>query len=309
MKSSASKKVKPTANNKSTIKPGSSNLIVYPFPCPNCDHPINEAKLYCSEICKQEAKFVRYVRDCRRDGRDQQPDVQEAIQIKLAMILGGGYPEQERRLSKTIRDAVIKRDGGCCKKCGKPGTDIDHIHGNSNKMKNLQTLCRACHNQKTKASFVPISPESDPEAWAKTEALNRRIESAAPQKLCDAEEWAVIWRDIFSKRRQAIQTQARNGLKIDSGPPNPVLVYAEVAGFYDPEDPGDMSDGEQAEYFALLDGGGDEAWAIDMFGIDPQDYNQWQKGRHPKPTRKPSSASEHASKRSQDSPSAKKGRK
>src|SRR5262249_45709269 len=149
-------------------------------------------KLYCSDACKQEAKFVRYVRGCRQDGRDQQPDVQEAIQIRRAMILGGGYPEQERRLPESIRNAVIKRDGGRCKKCGKPGTQIDHIDGNSNEMKNLQLLCHSCHNEKTKAAFVPITLESFPEVWSKEETLDRRIESRSPLRLCDAEEWNTL---------------------------------------------------------------------------------------------------------------------
>ncbi len=52
-------------------------------------------------------------------------------------------------------------------------------------------------------------------------------------------------------------------------PANPVLDYALAAGFYDPEDLQDMSDGEQPEYIALVEGGGDEGWAADMFGFDP----------------------------------------
>src|SRR5215210_7111741 len=153
MKTRQDKKSKPNFDKKKTLDISLKHLVTFPFPCPNCDQPILEGKLYCSEICSQEAHFVRYVRRCHQDGRDQQPDVREAIDIKLAMILSGGYPEQERRLTDSIRKAVIERDKGCCQKCGQPGDQIDHIRGNSDDMKNLQLLCRTCHNQKTKAGF------------------------------------------------------------------------------------------------------------------------------------------------------------
>lgn len=306
MKSKAGKKAQHTIAQKQTIKAGLAGLIAFPFPCPNCDQYINEGKLFCSEACKQEAKFVRYVRGCHRDGRDKQPDVQEAIQIKFAMILGGGYPDQERRLSEPIRKAIIKRDKGRCKKCGKPGTQIDHIRGSSNELRNLQLLCRACHNQKTTASFVTITPESNPEAWAKSETLYRRIESPNPLQPCDAEEWNVAWREILTKRRQIIKstrTPSESTLR------NPVLDYAEAKGFYDPEDVGEMSDGEQAEYLALIDGGGDEAWAADMFNLDMQDYRQWQKENNSKLPRKTSATSERVTKRSRVSSPSKRKRK
>lgn len=305
MKLSTSKKAKPQADRKLPVKMNLKDLVAYPFPCPNCDQLISTPKLFCSELCKQVAKFIRYVRACRQDGRDQQPDVQEAIQIKLAMILGEGYPEQERRLPEPIRNAVIQRDGGRCKKCGKPGNQIDHIQGSSSEMQNLKLLCRACHNKKTTAAFIPITPESSPEVLKKEEVLDRRIGSPAPLRLCDAEEWDLIDGKILSQRRQVIKAQGEAGQVDGSVRRNPVLDYAETAGFYDPEETGEMSDGEQAEYFALLDGGGDEVWAAEMFGLDLQSR---QKENRPKSTRKSSAVSKRAQKGKQGSSSSKKKR-
>src|SRR5262249_29900336 len=142
-------KPKAKVRKKFTTETEIDALISFPFPCPNCNQPIRVAELFCSELCKQEAKFVRYVRACGRDGRDKQPDVQEAIRIRLAIILGGGYPEKERQIDKSIRKAIIERDKGRCKNCGNPGDQIDHISGSSNELENLQLLCRKCHNQKT----------------------------------------------------------------------------------------------------------------------------------------------------------------
>ncbi len=62
--------------------------------CINCDgsEVTPKSPLYCSEQCKQAARLVRYVRACRKDGRDADPDVQEAIRMQLAMVLGAGIP-------------------------------------------------------------------------------------------------------------------------------------------------------------------------------------------------------------------------
>ncbi|MGH7452359.1 MAG: HNH endonuclease [bacterium] len=166
---------------------------------------MNEPKLFCSEACSDEAKFVRYVRRCRKDGREWDPDVNEAIKIRLAFILGGGYPEQKRQLSSSIRAAVIARDNERCQKCGQPGDQIDHIRGSSNSLENLQLLCRFCHNLKTKASMVTITPDSP--QWekcnAKKNALMKRIDAKKTKRACDDDEaWPSAWRSYWRKRKQ-----------------------------------------------------------------------------------------------------------
>jgi len=243
----------------STVEEQTGLFLEYPFTCLNCDTLVSGIKLYCSEVCQQTAITVRYARRCERDGRILREDVQEAIHTRVAMILGGGYPAQERRLPESTRQAVIERDQGRCKICGEPGTQIDHIASSSNELDNLQLLCSRCHHQKTAASFVSITPESHPEAWAQAQAIQQRIDAPTPLRLCDSDQWETIWRDLLAKRRQIMKSQATT--EDDTNPPHPILEHVDTA------DLEDLSDGEQAEYLALFEGGGDEAWAADMFGL------------------------------------------
>lgn len=181
-------------------------LSSLPFSCLNCDTSISEAKLFCSDLCKDEAKFVRYFRACLKDGRYDQPDVQEALRIRLAHILGGGYSERTRRLPQNIRDAVIKRDKGICQKCGGTGNQIDHIKGSSSDLANLQLLCSQCHNEKTTAEFVAISEETHPEEWVKRETLLTRVHAPRTLRLCDSEEWKELWRPLLKARKDRLRS-------------------------------------------------------------------------------------------------------
>ncbi len=148
---------------------------------------------------------MRYVRVCTTDGRINQPDIQEAIRIRRAFALSGGYPEQERRLSKATRDAVIERDRGCCVKCGDPeANQIDHIKGGSPALENLQLLCRKCHNQKTISGFVPV-PTDDLDTMTLAHELDDRIESPEPLRLCDSEYWGTLWRKVRAGRKRLTQ--------------------------------------------------------------------------------------------------------
>jgi 5-methylcytosine-specific restriction endonuclease McrA len=171
---------------------------------------IRQVKLFCSEACGDEAKLVRYARRCISDGRINQPDVQEAIQIRIAHALSGGYSERERRVLPSLRSAVIARDGGRCRKCGQPGTDIDHIHSSSNELDNLQLLCGTCHNKKTKARFVEITPELErySEINAKRDSLHLRIEASVPQRPCDDEKkWSTSHLQFMTERREKLKKQ------------------------------------------------------------------------------------------------------
>lgn len=50
-----------------------------------------------------------------------------------------------------VREAVERRDGGCCIFCGKPGRSEAHIvsraHGGLGIEENILTVCRYCHDQ------------------------------------------------------------------------------------------------------------------------------------------------------------------
>jgi 5-methylcytosine-specific restriction endonuclease McrA len=186
-------------------------LTNYPFPCPNCDRQMTEAVLFCSDLCRDEAKFVRYFRACIRDGRLEQPDVQEALRIRLAHILGGGYPGRLRRLSKEIRETVFVRDQRRCQKCGGEANQIDHIRGSSNDIDNLQLLCAKCHNEKTSEGFVKITPETHPEEWAKREALLARVHAPQPTRLSDSPEWDKVWRSVQKGRREVLKNRKGAG--------------------------------------------------------------------------------------------------
>jgi hypothetical protein len=176
-----------------------------PFHCPNCSVTFEDVSSpFCSPLCRDEAKCVRYWRRCRADGRDEDPKVKEAITIKLALILGGGY---DRRLPERVRWIVIDRDDGRCQICGGPGNEIDHISGSSNDPANLRVLCDDCHNKKTVAGFRKITKESDPEEWAKWKGLEKRALAPKPLLLCDDELWESIWKDLMRERRDAATGQ------------------------------------------------------------------------------------------------------
>ena len=72
-----------------------------------------------------------------------------------------GYGSYWRKL----RASVIQRDMSLCQECLRhgrfvTGNDVDHIVpkalGGSDDMDNLQTLCRACHKQKTVAERLAV---------------------------------------------------------------------------------------------------------------------------------------------------------
>ncbi len=172
--------------------------------CANCDAPLPASVpgLYCSELCTQTADWVRYARRVMRDGRANDEEVRYAASMRLAHILGGGYPKAQRRLSPEVRAAVIQRDGGRCQLCGAEGTEIDHIENSSADLANLQLVCRTCHRTKTQQMLDPAPPE----ARLARAALWSRVEASQPLRLCDDQEaWLKAWRRLKSERRRRLQ--------------------------------------------------------------------------------------------------------
>ena len=174
--------------------------------CVNCGVRFEGPKpaLFCSELCREEADLVRYVRRCRADGRIFRSDVMEAIEIRQAHVLSGGYARLGRTLSEARREEVKLRDRGVCRICGKPGTEIDHVADSSEALDNLQLLCHDCHMEKTMSRLVRIMPD-DPnyaEISAQGDRLRKRYRSKRPQRICDDhEKWPTVWRSLLSSRR------------------------------------------------------------------------------------------------------------
>ncbi len=177
--------------------------------CQNCDAQLTlqqarRGKLFCSEKCQQTAKTVRYGRATLLDGRyHQDPLVRQAIDMRIAHILGGGYPEKARHLSPEQREAIFTRDDRRCRLCGAPATDIDHIAGSSSDPENLQALCKPCNMAKARANFRSATPEEAAEG----NAIRARITAERPVRLCDDEKkWDELWREIASEQRKFAST-------------------------------------------------------------------------------------------------------
>jgi hypothetical protein len=171
--------------------------------CLNCDGELECGLLYCDEFCKDMAKFVRYVRACRGDGRVAQSDIKEAIAIKLLMLHGGGYAEEERTLAPAERTAIFERDLHRCQLCGAPATQIDHIEGSSPEPSNLRAICGPCNLSR---AFVNAREADDEEhefihrLW---DDLTFRIAAPKPTRVCDDEKsWQREWRALSAASRR-----------------------------------------------------------------------------------------------------------
>lgn len=184
--------------------------------CANCSQalPDEQAALFCSQACRQQARLVRYWRAVTRDGRLERPDVAEAIHTRVAFVLAGGYHQDERRLPASIYQQIRERDSHLCVTCGNPGEEVDHIEGDSSDLSNLQLLCKKCHQAKTAERFHPASPEE-------TAAINlmyvTRVEPDLPTRLCDDEQhWRERWRELKTSRRQRLVDQMEDeGLNLN----------------------------------------------------------------------------------------------
>lgn len=180
-----------------------------PGTCVNCDSSdvTWQSPLYCSPGCRQAAELVRYVRACRRDGRWERPDVKEAAQIKMALLLGGGYSEERKRVPADVRGEVFRRAGGRCQKCfrvfeidGDAGPTIQHLNGDSNDISNLEGWCRACNNADAKAKFRPVVPGSEQAIVARQ--LEARWRAPTPIRLCDDDQrWKDLWRQFTKEAK------------------------------------------------------------------------------------------------------------
>lgn len=161
--------------------------------------------MYCSDLCREEGKTIRYIRAVMRDGRMDDPEVREAVEIRMAILLGGGYPERQRRLAAAGRAAVFERDSRRCQLCGEPVTEIDHIDGGLteglNNLDNLRALCGGCHRGKTKSAFRRPNEEESRRALAYQE----RTDAPVPLRPSDDEQnWPKLWPRLLAERRRVV---------------------------------------------------------------------------------------------------------
>lgn len=73
---------------------------------------------------------------------------------------------------KTLRMAVLERDGFRCRECGAPGRlEVDHVkpvrtHPDlAYDPANLQALCPSCHTRKTRIECGHPEPDERRQAW------------------------------------------------------------------------------------------------------------------------------------------------
>ncbi|EMJ89494.1 HNH endonuclease [Leptospira meyeri] len=177
------------------------------FACVNCDENIpweRPKKLFCSDLCQEEAKYIRYHRRAIYEGKDKIPKIALAIQIKQVSIISGGYSAKIRRIPNTLREKIFKQAKNRCKICNKPGNEIDHIKGSFNNLSNLQVLCWDCHTKKTKKAHKPIN-KSDPNeinSLFKNIELGKRVWDKRPTKSCDNHmTWDTLQKQIQENRK------------------------------------------------------------------------------------------------------------
>ncbi len=172
--------------------------------CVECGDPIvltNRARLYCSEVCHQTLKLIHYGRGVVADGRIVDPLVEDAIGMRIAHILAGGYHEQARRVPPATRAQIFERDGGRCVLCGEPATQIDHAAGDANTPENLRAVCGSCNLAMAQEHLVPASPEKARLA----RRLIERIFASAPLFPRDDETaWPATSRRLMAERRDRL---------------------------------------------------------------------------------------------------------
>lgn len=186
--------------------------------CCNCGSPnvtIN-APLYCSQVCKESASFVRYARARHSDGSDQRPDVVEGILVRLAFVLQGIDPAREPRVPEEFRMIMLKKADGQCEKCG-DSFDLDpftrnldripkihHLDGGSNNDSNLRAWCGKCKREDAESRFLPVEEGSLQDPYSRD--LELRALSEVPLLICDDErQWKVIWRQLSKEAKEALR--------------------------------------------------------------------------------------------------------
>ncbi len=95
--------------------------------CPNCGVPMSsKSSPYCSPCCREQAAFIRQMRDSIAKGTIVEEDRQINKGEVLWRLLGGGLPRRLQQVPEKARQQVFKRDSNTCQTCGAPATTIDN---------------------------------------------------------------------------------------------------------------------------------------------------------------------------------------
>ncbi len=78
--------------------------------------------------------------------------------------------------------------------CSSPGTEIDHINGDSPDPDNLRLLCHTCHVGVTLSHSKHAPAKTDTEIDAVFAEITTRVDSAARRGSCDDADWESTWR-------------------------------------------------------------------------------------------------------------------
>lgn len=177
-----------------------SSPTLSPAVCVSCGTEFkrtNRRTPFCSEFCKSACRLIRICRRwMRTESMRQDKEYTYSLRVRMAFLnssyLGeGGYT---RNLSPEIRALIWERDNGKCVKCGKPGAQVDHIHGDSDEPENLQLLCLDCHHGKTNAAMRAVSPQESLILGLMWAEIAERIDAAIPIRPCDNEQtWGKFW--------------------------------------------------------------------------------------------------------------------
>lgn len=177
--------------------------------CVSCGKEINieGSVIYCSEYCQQIAGTIRYVRRARIGHRESEIEFQIGLGDRLNHLPNGGYPAQDRLLSKELRETIFKRDNYTCRICSKKeAQQIDHIKGSSNDPTNLQAVCADCNREKAFSNQRLATPEEREIIEKLYVDMAIRIATPFPSLACDDHgRWQKTEPKIRGARKKAIK--------------------------------------------------------------------------------------------------------